>query len=85
MFSKSRGGWEEVYPLPGRRGFYVAGVPAAMAVVASSYGMPTPIGSPNGRGWEAYEGVSSLWVGISTLWVTGGVRFGGVAGPCGDV
>ena len=56
----------------------------AMAIVASSYGMPTPTGSPNGRGWEAYEGVSNLGVGISTVWMFGGVQLGGVAEQRGD-
>ena len=85
MSSKSGGGWEEVYPLPGCRGLDVAGESSAVPVVASRYGMPTPTGSPSGRGWEAERWVSNLWVGISTLRLHGGVLLGGVTGPRGDV
>ena len=63
----------------------MASMSVVVAIVASSYGIPTPTCSPNGRGWEAYERVSNLGVGMSTLWLPGGVRFGGVAGPRGDV
>ena len=63
MSSKLWSDWEEVYPLPGCQGSNVADMSAAVAVVASSYGMPIPPGAPNGRGWEAYKGVSNLGLG----------------------
>ena len=84
MSTKLGSGWEEVYPLSECRGSSVADVPVVVVVVASSYVIPTPIGSPNGRGWEAFEGVSILGVWISKLWLPIGVRLGGVAGQRGD-
>jgi hypothetical protein len=63
----------------------VAGESVAVAAVDSSHGVPIPTGSPGVWGWEVLGWVSNNGVGSSTLMLSGGVRFGGVTGACGDV
>jgi hypothetical protein len=85
MSSRLGSRWEEVYARSGGRGPNAAGESAVVASVASSCGVPIPTGSTDDWGYEAFGWVSSLGIGSSTLMLPGGVRFGGVAGPRGEV
>jgi hypothetical protein len=85
MSSVAWSGWEEVYPRPRCLGPNAAGVSTAVAAMVSSYGVPSPTDSPSFWRWEVLGCVSIRGVGSSAKLLYGGIRLGGVTGPCGDI
>jgi hypothetical protein len=86
MSSMTRSGWDEEYPRPRCRGPRASGVSATVAIMALSYGVPSPTGSSSVwrckvLGWVSTCGFRSS----EKLLPAGGIRLGGVTGQCGDV